>query len=70
MSAGYNESDDIVTFGLSYYNGKNYEKINITELYNEERTVFNSKDVYCKEIIESKYIPKTDLFKIIHICDN
>ncbi|KAK8853762.1 hypothetical protein M9Y10_016305 [Tritrichomonas musculus] len=70
MSTGYNKSDDIVTFGLSYYNGKNYEKINITELYIEERTVFDSKDVYCKEIIDSKFTQKTDLFKIIHICDN
>ncbi|KAK8896005.1 hypothetical protein M9Y10_013891 [Tritrichomonas musculus] len=65
-SKGYNKSDDIVTFSL----GQSYVKINITELYIEENTKFDSKEVYSKEIIDSKYIPKTDLFKIIKMCDN
>lgn len=43
MNKGYDQSENIVTFNSRLYG----EKINITELYIEENTKFDSNDVYC-----------------------
>ena len=55
---GYSQSKDIITFIMERYSMIDHD-ITITELYIEENTKFDSKDVYCKENFDSKYMPKT-----------